>query len=239
MTKVYCYKKGALQMARRLRLFIPNVPCHIIQRGNNRTEIFLKAEDCRFFLGVLQEARLKHQCQLYSYCLMPNHFHLIINPQQTGNISLFMKLIGGKYARYFNKRYGRTGTLWENRFRSFLIFGEHYFIRCLRYVETNPVRAGLVKIPDSYQWSSYNYRVLGTGGQLIDLDPWFSSLGTTAAEYRLMYTKFIRESIEENELCQLRKITQNGGIFADQHYKEYINKNYQRGIIRRPGRPKG
>jgi len=83
-------------MARRFRLFIPNIPCHIIQRGNNRTKIFLKTEDYRFLLEILQEARLKHQCQLYSYCLMPNHFHLIVNPQQAGNVSLFMKLIGGK-----------------------------------------------------------------------------------------------------------------------------------------------
>ena len=97
-----------------------------------------------------------------------------------------------------------------------------------------------MKIPDSYQWSSYNYRALGINGQLLDIDPWFSGLGTTTDECRLIYVKFIKESIEENELCQLRKITQNGGIFADQQFKEYINKNYQEGIIAKPpGRPKG
>ena len=87
-------------MARRLRLFIPNVPCHIIQRGNNRTQISLAMEDYQFFLEVLQEARLKHPCLLYGYCLMPNHFHLIINPQPIGNVSLFMKLLGGKLGRF-------------------------------------------------------------------------------------------------------------------------------------------
>ncbi len=226
-------------MARRLRLFIPNVPCHIIQRGNNKTQIFYAVDDYRFFLEVLQEARLKHLCQLYGYCLMPNHFHLIINPQQTGNASLFMKLLGGKYVRYFNKKYGRTGTLWENRFRSFLIGEERYFIRCLRYVETNPVRADLVETPDSYQWSSYNYRAFGINNHLLDLDPWFSSLGTTIAECRLIYIQFIKESIEENELGQLRKITQNGGIFADGQFKEYIERNYQVDItIKHPGRPR-
>ncbi len=155
-------------MARRLRLFIPNVPCHIIQRGNNRTQIFLAIEDYRFFLEVLQEARIKHPCQLYSYCLMPNHFHLIINPQPTGNVSLFMKLVGGKYVRYFNKKYGRTRTLWENRFPSFLIGGERYFIRCLRYVETNPVRAKLVKNPEDYIFCSYLERCCNNGGRLLN-----------------------------------------------------------------------
>jgi putative transposase len=225
-------------MARRLRLFIPNVPCHIIQRGNNKTQIFLEVEDYRFFLEVLQEARLKHPCLLYGYCLMPNHFHLIINPQPTGNVSLFMKLVGGKYVRYFNKKYNRTGTLWENRFRSFLIGKERYFIRCLRYIETNPVRANLVKAPESYQWSSYNYRALGISNLPLDLDPWFSSLGATIVECRLAYTQFIKESVQESELGQLRKITQQGGIFADKQFKEFIEKYYRGNTtIRHPGRP--
>ena len=226
-------------MARRLRLFIPNIPCHIIQRGNNKTPIFLEMKDYQYFLEVLQEAKLKHPCQLYGYCLMPNHFHLIINPQPTGNVSLFMKLVGGKYVRYFNKKYGRTGTLWENRFRSFLIGGEHYFIRCLRYVETNPVRAGLVKLPESYQWSSYNFRALGVNNPILDLDPWFSGLSATITECRQIYTQFITESIKERELIQLRKITQHGGIFANGKFKAHIEKCYQgRTIIKHPGRPK-
>jgi putative transposase len=150
-----------------------------------------------------------------------------------------MKFVGGKYVRYFNKKYKRTGTLWENRFRSFLIGGELYFIRCLRYVETNPIRAGLVKTPESYQWSSYHFRALGINSPLLDLDPWFSSLGATIAECKRIYTQFIKESIGESELGQLRKITQNGGIFADEKFKEYITRYYQGNIIiKRPGRPK-
>jgi putative transposase len=226
-------------MARRLRLFIPNIPCHIIQRGNNKTRIFHENNDCLFFIETLLEARLKYPCKIYSYCLMPNHFHLIINPQSIGNVSLFMKLVGGKYVRYFNKKYDRTGTLWENRFRSFIIGEESYFIRCLRYVETNPARAGLVKIPESCKWTSYHFRALGLNNPLLDLDPWFSSLGTTMAECRLMYARFIKESVEENELDQLRKITQKGGVFADAKLKEYIEKSYPGSIaIKHPGRPK-
>ena len=226
-------------MARRLRFFMPNVPCHIIQRGNNRTKIFLATEDYRFFIKLLQESRLKHPCQLYGYCLMPNHFHLIVNPQPTGNVSLFMKLLGGKYVRYFNKKYDRTGTLWENRFRSFLIGREQYFIRCLRYIETNPVRSGLVKTPDSYQWSSYGYRAFGINSIPIDPDPWFSNLGATIAECRLKYAEFIKGSIEKNELGQLRQIAQKGGIFADEQFKQYIQKICLGNIVARsPGRPK-
>jgi len=169
---------------------------------------------------------------------MPNHFHLIINPLPTGNVSLFMKLVGGKYVRYFNKKYLRTGTLWENRFRSFLIGGENYFIRCLRYVETNPIRAGLVKLPEAYPWSSYNFRAFGVNNPLLDLDPWFSSLSPVIAECRLIYAQFIKESIKESELEQLRKTTQKGGIFSDEQFKEYLSKYYRCNItIKRPGRP--
>jgi putative transposase len=201
-------------MARKLRLFIPNIPCHIIQRGNNKIPIFLETKDYQFFLELLQEAHIKHPCQLYGYCLMPNHFHLIINPQLTSQVSLFMKLVGGKYVRYFNKKYSRTGTLWENRFRSFLIGEEKYFIRCLRYVETNPLRTKLVKNPEDWKWSSYNFRAFGTNSQLLSLDPWFTNLSASIAECRLIYAQFIKESIEGSELKQLRQITQKGGIFA-------------------------
>ena len=226
-------------MARRWRLFIPNVPCHIIQRGNNKMLIYRAIEDYEFFLEVLGEAQSKHPCELYSYCLMSNHFHLIINPRQDTNISLFMKFVGGKYVRYFNKKYVRTGTLWESRFRSFLIGKEYYLIRCLRYVETNPVRARLVSDPESYQWSSYNFRALGVNNPLLSLDPWFNSLGTTIVECRLAYIQFIKESIEEKELGKLRKITQNGGIFADGKFKEFIKKTCPKYISTKlPGRPK-
>lgn len=211
-------------MARKLRLFIPDIPCHIVQRGNNQTQVFHAPEDYQFFLRILQEARQKHLCQIYGFCLMPNHFHLIINPKPTGNASLFMELTGEKYVRYFNKRYSRTDRLWEDRFHSFLIGTKHYFIRCLRYIETNPIRSNLVKIPESYPWSSYNCRAFGINSHLIDCDPWFRGLGDTISECRRIYAQFVKKTIEDEELNQLRSITQKGGIFANEQFKNRIRQ---------------
>ena len=99
--------------------------------------------------------------------------------------------------------------------------GEHYFIICLRYIETNPARADLVKTPEFYQWSSYSYSALGINNPLLNVDPWFTTLGNSVAKCRLIYARFIKESIEENELDQLRKVTHKGGVFADKQFKDY------------------
>lgn len=103
-------------MARRPRLFVADIPCHVVQRGNNRSPIFFSDDDYLFFLDVLQEAKHKHPCFIYGYCLMTNHFHLLIQPKEKNNISLLMKLLGAKYVRYVNKNYRRIGTLWQGRF---------------------------------------------------------------------------------------------------------------------------
>jgi putative transposase len=225
-------------MPRRLRLFIPNTPCHIIQRGNNKSKIFFSSDDYQTFLEILQEALKKHLCLLYSYCLILNHFHLIVNPGETGNISLFMKLLGGKYVRYINKKYNRTGTLWENRFRSFLIGDEQYFVRCLRYVEMNPVRAGMVSSPELYRWSSYRFKVGDEKNPLIDFDPWYTSLDANSIERQLKYRQFFCEPLTEQELSQIREIAHKGGVYSNEMFKGFVEEITGRDVFIRPqGRP--
>ena len=151
-------------MARKTRFFEPNIPCHITHRGNNKMPIFCRNEDYACFITLLREAKEKHPCKLYSYCLMSNHIHLLIEPEVKENASRFIKLIAGKYACYFNKIYGRTGTLWEGRFKCSLIKSERYFISCLHYIESNPVRAGMTSSAGSYPWSSFKVRGYGYKG---------------------------------------------------------------------------
>ncbi|PIP19290.1 MAG: transposase, partial [Candidatus Omnitrophica bacterium CG23_combo_of_CG06-09_8_20_14_all_41_10] len=148
-------------MARKPRLFVADIPCHVIQRGNNHSPIFFSDKDYLIFLAMLQEAKIKHPCSIYSYCLMANHFHLLIAPKEKENVSLLMKLLGAKYVRYVNKAHKRSGTLWEGRFKCSLIDGDPYFLTCLRYIEMNPVRAGIVNAPELYHWSSYRVRAFG------------------------------------------------------------------------------
>jgi putative transposase len=225
-------------MARRRRLFIANIPYHVIQRGNNRNPIFFNDKDYLFFLKVLKEAKAKHPCFLYAYCLMPNHFHFILEPLEKDNISFLMKFLGAKYVHYINRTYGRSGTLWEGRFRCSLIDEESYFLSCLRYIETNPLRAGLTKSPDLYQWSSYHFRTSEEKNSIIDLDPWYDSLGTSPLERQARYRHFINSSAPKSEYNLIREMTQKNGIIGDQIFRHKMEKILGITInLGLPGRP--
>lgn len=226
-------------MARRPRLFVPDMPYHVVQRGNNRTPIFFSDNDYFFFLNVLAEAKNKHPCHIYGYCLMTNHFHLLIQPKERNNISLFMKLLGAKYVRYVNKNYGRTGTLWQGRFKCSLIDKELYFIACLHYIEMNPLRAGIVNSPELYHWSSYRFRAYGEKNHVLDIDPWYKSLGSGSHECQLNYRHFFDKAIPESSWNLIREMTNKGGFVGDIRFKEQIEEALcQKIIIRSPGRPR-
>jgi len=226
-------------MSRKPRLFVAGIPCHIIQRGNNRNPIFFSDEDYYFFLQVLQEAKRKHPCFVYGYCLMTNHFHLLIEPKEKENISLLMKLLGAKYVRYVNRTYKRTGTLWEGRFKCSLIEEELYFLACLHYIEMNPLRAGIINSPELYPWSSYRFRALGEKSPVLDFDPWYNGLGQNTYERQLKYRHFFQNSLSESTWKLIRETTNKGGIFGSNRFKEHIEKMIGREIIfRTPGRPK-
>jgi len=226
-------------MSRRPRLFAAGVPYHVIQRGNNRNPIFLSDDDYLFFLDVLREAKIKHPCLIYSYCLMPNHFHLLIEPQEKENVSLFMKLVGAKYVRYFNRFYQRSGTLWEGRFRSSLIDRETYFIVCSCYIEMNPVRAGIVSGPGLYPWSSYRIKASGEKSHVLDFDSWYNSIGSNPEERQYNYHKFFQNSITEEKTQLIRKMTNKNGLIGSISFKKdmetLLNKEL---IFAEPGRPK-
>jgi putative transposase len=226
-------------MARRPRLFVVGFPYHAIQRGNNKTPIFFSDNDYLFFLEVLQEAKIKHPCFLYSYCLMPNHFHLLIEPKEKNNVSLLIKLLGAKYVRYVNKAYDRTGTLWEGRFKCALIEEELYFLTCFYYIEMNPVKAGITDLPELYRWSSYRFRAYGEKSAILDLDAWYKGLGATPHERQLRYRQLFQKAISKPAHKLVEEMTNKGGIIGCDSFKEHIQKIIGRNIIfRPPGRPK-
>ena len=134
-------------MPRKPRFFLPNVPIHLIVRGNNRKVVFSDDPDRQAYLGWLKEATLKHDCQLHAYVLMDNHIHLLVSASDTNSLSRLPQYVGRKYVPYFNHKYGRTGTLWEGRFKASLIDSDQYLLTCMRYIELNPVRAQMVKHP--------------------------------------------------------------------------------------------
>jgi putative transposase len=128
-------------MPRRTRLQLMEVPQHIIQRGNNRQATFSAEQDYRFYLQCLGDAVHKYDCAIYAYVLMTNHVHLLACARRPGNgLSLMMQHVGRRFVRYINQVYDRSGTLWEGRYKASLVDTEHYFMRCCRYIELNPVR---------------------------------------------------------------------------------------------------
>lgn len=128
-------------MARQRRLDLPGIPRHIVQRGNNRLPCFLDDADRARYRHLLREALLANDCRLHAYVLMDNHVHLLVTPPAAGATSRMMQWLGRQYAAQFNARHGRTGTLWEGRYKACLVDDADYLLRCVRYIDLNPVRA--------------------------------------------------------------------------------------------------
>jgi len=154
-------------MPRRPRIVMPNMPQHLIQRGNNRQVCFYADEDYLLYLDWLANYAAKFKCQIHAYVLMTNHVHLLATSQQSESVGLMMKALSQRYVQYINRRYKRTGTLWEGRYRSCPIQAETYLLACQRYIELNPVRANIASHPAEYRWSSY--RINAQGKMLVSL----------------------------------------------------------------------
>jgi putative transposase len=174
-------------MARAKRLNIPDVPQHVIQRGNNKQVCFFSELDYRVYLSKLKEYSEKYAVAIHAFVLMTNHVHLLATPTTAKGISDLMQNLGRYYVWHVNQRYQRTGTLWEGRFKSELVDSELYLLQVSRYIELNPVRAFMVADPADYPWSSYQANALGKSIQLLTPHPCYLALGATAAERQRNY----------------------------------------------------
>jgi len=228
-------------MPRVARSIISDTPYHIIHRGNNRQKIFFCEGDYRYFLSLLKEAKKKYNCKLFSYVLMPNHIHLILeSSQSSGNLAKYVKLIAQKYAQYINKRYKRTGTLWEGKFKSSAISKDDYLLACSRYIEMNPVRANMVAEPEDYIWCSFRYKIgESDGSELLDPDPLYADLGNNIIERQNNYRKRFKEYMPSQEWDLIREAINKGSIFGNDNFKDSMIKLLGKELnIRRRGRPK-
>jgi len=158
-------------MPRGSRLLISNVCYHIIQRGNQKQNIFLEDADFEKYLEILLHYKRKYYFKLYAYCLMPNHIHLIAEVNKVNDLAKIMQGIALTYTLWFNKKYGKVGHLWQGRFKNMIIQKDRYLIDCLNYIEYNPLRAKLTSSPIDYMWSSWKYRTLNIKLDLLDMVP--------------------------------------------------------------------
>ena len=143
-------------MPRQRRFVVPEIALHVRQRGNDGQACFHTEGDRLVYLANLRELCAKTRCALHAYCLMTNHVHLLLTPPDAASCSSLMRDLGQRYVQYFNRRHGRSGTLWEGRYRSCLVDSARYVLGCYRYIEMNPVRAGMVPTPSDYRWSSHH-----------------------------------------------------------------------------------
>ena len=169
-------------MARLSRFVLPGQPQHLIQRGNNRQAVFFAEDDYQFYRETLRDACGNHDCHIHAYVMMTNHVHLLITPITETGISKVMQSLGRRYVQHVNFKYRRTGTLWEGRYRATLLDSERYLLSCQRYIELNPVRAGMVKHPGEYPWSSYRCNALGEPDELVSAHELLRRLGENPTE---------------------------------------------------------
>ena len=186
-------------------MYLPDIPSHVIQRGNNRTNCFFSEADYSYYLACLDDARQRYSVSVHAYVLMTNHVHLLMTPTGTCSISLVMQSIGRRYVQYINKKYKRSGTLWEGRHINTSIQAENYLFTCYRYIEMNPVRAGIVDHPRHYPWSSYMHNVYEITNPLISEHPFYPGLGSDPESQRANYQEFFMSELDEKTLNKIRK----------------------------------
>ncbi len=218
-------------MPRLARFVITGQPQHVIQRGNNRQDIFRVEGDYHFYLEKLKEAAEKHRCDIHAYVLMTNHVHLVVTPHRDNSIGKMMQMLGRYYVQYFNYLNERTGTLWEGRYKATLIDTEQYLLTCMRYIELNPVRANnLANHPSQYPWSSYRYHALGQRDELITPHREYRRLGTTQADRQAAYRQLFRTRIPDTTLEAIREATNKAWVLGSDRFVQRMAKQLERSV---------
>ncbi len=205
-------------MPRTLRLILPGVAVHIIQRGNNRVACFREDGDYLVYLAHLRQLADKYECAVHAYCLMTNHVHLLVTPSGAGACTGLMRDLGQRYVQYFNRRHDRSGTLWEGRYRSCVVESSRYVLGCYRYIELNPVRAGMVHHPSSYLWSSYAVNSGMRGDPLIASHAEFCALGMDAGKRHASYRALLEQGLNDALLKMIRNATNGGYPLASESF---------------------
>lgn len=211
-------------MARLSRVAPIGVAPHVIQRGNNRQICSTSDQDMAAYVGWLKEYAKKYEVDIHAWVLMTNHVHLLCTPRAGGAISQMMQSLGRQYVRYFNFIYKRTGSLWEGRYKSCLIQQDDYLLQVSRYIELNPVRAGMVTDPSQYTWSSYQINALGRNSELRTPHSLYNSLGKDAEQRQAVYRALFAQQIDEQLLDDIRLAVNKGMAIGNERFKSQIEE---------------
>jgi putative transposase len=225
-------------MARLPRLSVPGYPHHVIQRGNNRQAIFSTPADYRLLLNLLDENAKKFDVAVHAYVLMSNHFHLLATPETQNGLPQMMQAVGRRYVRYFNDAQGRTGTLWEGRYKSTLIQTDRYLMACMAYIDLNPVRGGLVAQARDYPWSSHGHYIGQQADRLITPHALYWELGNTPFAREAAYAELVNTGVSVDQQQVLTKATLSGWALGEADFVNDLQKKTERRVNKvSAGRP--
>lgn len=225
-------------MPRKPRMYLAGVPCHVMQRGNNREACFFTDDNYAFYLDVLADACRRYRVHVHAYVLMTNHVHLLLTPQTVDGVSRVMQSVGRRYVQYVNRTYRRSGTLWESRHKASLVDAERYLLVCHRYIELNPVAAGMVKHPGDYRWSSYAANALGKRDDLVSPHALYLALSEDALSRQLRYRELFASRLPKGLVQQIQMASQFSMPLGNDRFRQQIERALGRSIGQaKRGRP--
>lgn len=227
-------------MSRLPRFFVPGLPLHVIQRGNDRQRMFAVPADYAFYRGCVTKAARQNSVAIHAYALMGNHVHFLVTPDRPTSLPKMMQSVGRVYVRWFNTQYSRTGTLFEGRYKAAIVDHDNYLFACMRYIELNPVRAGIVARPVDYRWSSVRANAYGRSDELVQPHALFNQLGDSPTRRQAVYRKMFGSTIAEADLAAIRDATQNAWALGGEAFRARVGlqgRRPERLAMGRPRRP--
>lgn len=226
-------------MPRKPRFFVLGLPVHAVQRGHDRDAVFFDDFDYLEYLRCLRQESLACGCVVHTYVLMTNHVHLLISPERSDSIRCLFQGLGRHYVRYINTTYQRRGALWEGRYKCNHIESLSYLLVCMRYIEMNPVRAGMVDHPSRYRWSSYAANALGVSNAIVSPHAEYLALGATGESRQAAYRGLFEKPEEADQLAQVRAALQSGTPLGNDRFRTHIETVLGRKVGQtRRGRPR-
>jgi putative transposase len=209
-------------MARRLRTLFAGIPTHVVQRGNDRKPCFFADHDRHYYLEQLEACSQAFGCAVHAYVLMDNHVHLLVTPSTPDGVSLLMKHLGQRYVQHVNRIRPRTGALWEGRFHSSVVDSGAYLFTCHRYIEMNPVRAGMVRRPGDFRWSSYRANAEGESSTILTPHRDYVALSADERERRERYRMLFELTIDDGAIRVIREMTRGGFAFGSEDFRRRL-----------------
>ena len=211
-------------MPRRARFCPAGYPVHVIQRGNNRQAIFTCDADLAAYSHWLAEGAERFEVAVHGWVFMTNHVHLLATSSTDTGLSRLFQFLGRLYVRQFNYTYARSGTLFEGRFKTSLVQENRYLLTCLRYIELNPLRAGMVTDPGDYRWSSYRAHAFGVTPRLWTPHPLYLGLGKNHKERQQGWRELVKETLDIEVLAKIQHCANTGLALGTESFRAQVRK---------------